>query len=627
MQLILSGDFLQLEPVIRNRHELLSEDVFCFASPMWKMRIDFNILLTAVHRQSQVELICVLDDIRFGNLSEFTTNFLIHNLSRPLPCGPLDIVRLSSHVKDAREANAACLSFIPGESISYQSKDSGDISKLGSCTAPKTLILKPNAKVVLLRNIDSELVNGLCGYVYSMVGRYPLVKFDNGKTSLIKEFLFTVEQGGSVVATRMQIPLDLSYALTIHRSQGMEFDYLEVHLDKIFGPGQGYVALSRAKTVEGLRVVGKVNKLPPVSHKVIQFYKQNVIPVQDLDLDAIEMQEKNTTVYCFPSFDTCKPSLLASRTPEPEEIVLTKDYSDRNVPGDALQDIIKDIMTECDFSQDCCDVVNEIKLTEKSIPNGVGKFFTWLWCVFSQINEAKSTTENAVSIDKKKWTGHTKKIPELYCSKQILLKWKGCLLLDKVAISDEDINVGGKHRKAAIKFARLAYEIYIHHQAKVSKEIFFNNPSNFKEGPVEFLTKEAKGKVRDISGWVISEETKSCIAYINSHKGSKSQPIMDKVIMLKKVKRLLDSMSQTQMETVENTQYPETPEHILTYDRGGKTHVSDTVFDFFIDLATCSVAICSEKNLHQYKENALSIALLKYKRKCFTAKEISEPSY
>ena len=41
----------------------------------------------------------------------------------------------------------------------------------------------------------------------------------------------------------MQIPLDLGYALTIRKSQGMEFYYLEVHLDKIFGPGQGYVAL------------------------------------------------------------------------------------------------------------------------------------------------------------------------------------------------------------------------------------------------------------------------------------------------------------------------------------------------------------------------------------------------
>ena len=62
---------------------------------------------------------------------------------------------------------------------------------------------------MLLRNIDGELVNGLRGYVYSMVRRYPLVKFDNCKTALVKECLFTVEQGGSVVPTRMEIHLTL----------------------------------------------------------------------------------------------------------------------------------------------------------------------------------------------------------------------------------------------------------------------------------------------------------------------------------------------------------------------------------------------------------------------------------
>lgn len=192
------------------------------------------------------------------------------------------------------EANAECLSLLPGESITFTSKDSGDISKLYSCTAPKTLILKLKTRIVLLRNLDGELVNGLRGYVYSMVGRYPLVKFDNGKTALVKECLFTVEQDGSVVATRMQIPLDLGYALTIHKSQGMEFDYLEVHLDKIFGPGQGYVALSRAKTVEGLRVVGYKKKLPQVSNLVREFYDQQVIPVHALNLNTVKMQPKKS---------------------------------------------------------------------------------------------------------------------------------------------------------------------------------------------------------------------------------------------------------------------------------------------------------------------------------------------
>ena len=178
---------------------------------MWEICIGFNILLTTVRRQSQTELIRVLDDFRFGNLSEFTTNFLIHDLSHPLACGPLEIVRLYSHVEDENEANAEYLSFILGQSISYPSRDSGEVSKLGSCISPKTLILKLNARVELLRNIDGEVVNGLRGYVYSMVGRYPLIKFHNGKTSLhvIEEYLFTVEQGGSVVETRIQIPLAL----------------------------------------------------------------------------------------------------------------------------------------------------------------------------------------------------------------------------------------------------------------------------------------------------------------------------------------------------------------------------------------------------------------------------------
>ena len=87
-------------------NKIPKEEAFCFASLMWKKCIDFNVFLSAVQRQSQAELIRVLDDFRSENLSEFTNNFIINNLSRPLPCGLLDIVRLYSHVKDAMEADA-----------------------------------------------------------------------------------------------------------------------------------------------------------------------------------------------------------------------------------------------------------------------------------------------------------------------------------------------------------------------------------------------------------------------------------------------------------------------------------------------------------------------------------------
>ena len=68
-----------------------------------------------------------------------------------------------------------------------------------------------------------------------------------------------------------------------------------------------------------------------------------------------------------------------------------------------------------------------------------------------------------------------------------------------------------------------------HQQAKPSKEHFLNIPSNFKSGPAEFATKEAKGKIRDIGRWVLSEEVNSCISYINACKGSISKAVKQKL--------------------------------------------------------------------------------------------------
>lgn len=608
IQLILSGDFYQLKPVVSSKDKILDEEVFCFASPMWEKCVDFNVFLSTVHRQSQPELIDVLNDFRSCKLSMFTSNFVRHNLTRPLPCGPLSIVRLYSHVKDASESNAKCLDLLHGECLRYLSKDSGDVGRLSTCTAQKILILKVNARVVLLRNIDSDLVNGLCGNVMSFVGGFPMVKFSNGKVSVLKECLFTVEEDGHVVATRNQIPLDLAYALTIHRSQGMEFEYLEVYLDKVFEPGQSYVAVSRAKTVEGLRVVGQIKNPPQISQTVVDFYKSKVVCVQELSYDAIHIQPKKQEVYSLPSLDVTKASPVASGIPEPEEIILLQDYVDKHVPEDGLKDIITKIKLECEMSQDCNDVASKLQLHGNSIPQSLQMFFAWLWCVFSQISEDKSDAETAKVVERKKWTGHTKKIHALYRSKQLLLKWKESMASDGISIDDKDIDIGGKHRKVAVVFARATYEVFTHQQAKPSKEQFFNGSSNFKEGPVEFLTNEAKGKIRDIGGWVISEEAKSCIAYINSHKGSKITSVMEKLDQIKEVKKLIDSMTQNQEETVANTKYPETLEHILNYDRGAKTHISDVVFEFFIDLGSGSTAIFSENNLHRYKENALSVA-------------------
>lgn len=75
-------------------------------------------------------------------------------------------------------------------------------------------------------------------------------------------------------AAVIQIPLRMAWALTIHKSQGMSLDYMQCALDKVFAFGQAYVALSRARTLDGLQLLtfdGKGIMADPV---VEEFYNR-----------------------------------------------------------------------------------------------------------------------------------------------------------------------------------------------------------------------------------------------------------------------------------------------------------------------------------------------------------------
>merc|ERR1712217_573116 len=101
-------------------------------------------------------------------------------------------------------------------------------------------------------------------------------RFLNGEVCQVDRDTDSKELVGGQRFCRYQTPLRLSWAITIHKSQGMSIDYLEVDLKNVFEAGQAYVALSRARTLDGLRVLSYDPRKFWTSAKVVEFYKSRV---------------------------------------------------------------------------------------------------------------------------------------------------------------------------------------------------------------------------------------------------------------------------------------------------------------------------------------------------------------
>ncbi|POR38697.1 ATP-dependent DNA helicase PIF1 [Tolypocladium paradoxum] len=321
IQLVITGDFFQLPPV--PDHDKKRESQFAFDAATWSTSIDHTIGLTQVFRQRDPEFARMLNEMRLGRISPSTVD-AFRALSRPLKFDDgVDSAELYPTRAQVESSNEKRLRDLPGRAHRYDSMDSGDPAirdkLLMNMMAPKSLELKINAQVMLIKNLDETLVNGSLGKViafsdektFEMTSvdsyddgqddllakaktklkgfsrdsdrlpssnqQYPVVQFvatgGAQRVILCQPEEWKVElPNGDIQAKRNQLPLILAWALSIHKAQGQTLERVTVNLGRVFEKGQAYVALSRATTQQGLRVLGFDKSKVMAHQRVVEFY-------------------------------------------------------------------------------------------------------------------------------------------------------------------------------------------------------------------------------------------------------------------------------------------------------------------------------------------------------------------
>ena len=262
IQVIVAGDFFQLPPVGKNDER--NRDKFCFMSEAWveaKFRVCY---LTEQHRQGDDYLNDILNAIRAQSIDHQHIQALEH--TRHQDIGDT-FTRLYTHNMDVDNINFKHLNEIETESKQFDAVCDGNEKLIetlkSSVRAPEILNLKKHAKVMFVKNnFDMGYINGSLGEVIGFEedddhGILPKVKLSDGTVLLVEPETWSVENdAGKTIASFQQIPLRLAWAITIHKSQGMTLEAAEINLSHTFEKGQGYVALSRLKSLSGLRLLG-----------------------------------------------------------------------------------------------------------------------------------------------------------------------------------------------------------------------------------------------------------------------------------------------------------------------------------------------------------------------------------
>lgn len=301
MQIVFVGDFFQLPPVSRG-----SSVEFAFEYPQWSEWRLVSAVLTTQYRQvgssdMQDSLLEILNEIRSWQVSQRSLKLLA---SRHVSVDTEDHTELFTRNMSVDAYNIERLNSIHDDTYIFEMVSKWAEKLVESlkkwCLAPETLVLKRWARVMFVKNnFEVGYANGSIGHVVGKSEWLPVIELLDG-TRIVADYMdWSIEENGKIKASITQIPLRLAWAITVHKSQGMTLESAVMDLSDAFVPGQGYVALSRVKSLAWLTLRGINDTALMIDPRVIaydQYLQVHSLRAQER-LSALTREEISNKIF------------------------------------------------------------------------------------------------------------------------------------------------------------------------------------------------------------------------------------------------------------------------------------------------------------------------------------------
>lgn len=270
VQLVLVGDFMQLPPIVRSDEEAILrqmgyETPFAFSAKCLQEADVTKVELTTIYRQDNPDFIRLLGNLRSGDdLPATIDRFNQHCLGEPKREGKPIILAGTNAVADTY--NQRGLQQLAGEWVTYEGVISGEFKlEKDKLPVPDKLALKLGARIMTVKNDKGKnWVNGSLGTITKLGKQsvWALLDDTQAEHEIEAASWETIRYEwdedsqrieATVIGSYTQIPVIPAWALTIHKAQGLTLDNVRIDLQRgAFASGQAYVALSRARSLEGL---------------------------------------------------------------------------------------------------------------------------------------------------------------------------------------------------------------------------------------------------------------------------------------------------------------------------------------------------------------------------------------